>query len=269
MGNQLVSIQSVPRSGSSWLGQIFRSSDQVAFRFQPLFSYAFKGRLDPHSSREEILEFFEDIHRTDDDFVLQRDAAIHVDYPAVQEPATASHVVMKEVRYNNIVRNLMEQVPEIKVIGLVRHPCAVIDSWIHAPREFDPQWSIAEEWRLGAKKNQGRPEEFFGFDKWKEVAQLFVDPENSHPEQMQVVRYADLNADPAARVRNMFEFCGLEFGSSTKEFIHQSRSKEGTDVNSIYRKVREDIAWKDRLPEHIAATIHNEIGSGALARFLV
>ncbi|MBK9627025.1 MAG: sulfotransferase [Flavobacteriales bacterium] len=167
MGNQLVSIQSVPRSGSSWLGQIFRSSDQVAFRFQPLFSYAFKGRLDPHSSREEILEFFEDIHRTDDDFVLQRDAAIHVDYPAVQEPATASHVVMKEVRYNNIVRNLLEQVPEIKVIGLVRHPCAVIDSWIHAPREFDPQWSIAEEWRLGAKKNQGRPEEFFGFDKWK------------------------------------------------------------------------------------------------------
>ena len=34
-----VAIFGVPRSGTSWLGQIFNSSPMVAYRFQPLFSY--------------------------------------------------------------------------------------------------------------------------------------------------------------------------------------------------------------------------------------
>ncbi len=267
--SNFLSIQSVPRSGSSWLGQIFRSSERVAFRFQPLFSYAFKGQLDVNSTREEIRGFFEDIYRTTDAFVLQRDRAIHVDYPEVTERQDVTHLVMKEVRYNNLVRNMVEQVPEIKIIGLVRHPCAVIDSWINAPREFKPEWKVEEEWRSGAKKNLGRPEEAFGFDKWKEVAELFTDLEASHPKQVKVLRYADLNADPITVVKDLFRFCDLEFGSSVEDFIHQSRSKEGADANSVYRKVREDIAWKERLPLYIAATIHHEIGSGALSRFLV
>lgn len=264
----LVSIQSVPRSGSSWLGQIFRSSPDVAFRFQPLFSYAFKDRLGPASSRAEILQFFEDIRDSSDDFIHQRDRAIHVEYPDVVESTDATHVVMKEVRYNNIVRNMLEQVPEVKVIGLVRHPCAVIDSWVHAPREFKPEWKVEEEWRSGAKKNQGRQEEAFGFDKWKEVAQLFMDLEREYPERMKVVRYADLNTEPYSTVKELFGFCGLEFGKATEAFIKQSRTKEGADANSIYRLERADIIWKDRLPEHIAEAIFAEIGNGPLSRFV-
>jgi len=266
---QLVTIQCVPRSGSSWLGQIFRSSPEVVFRFQPLFSYAFKGRLGPNSSREEILQFFQDIRGTDDDFVLQRDRSIHVDYPVIPERMDASHTVMKEVRFNNIVRNLVEQVPELKVIGLVRHPCAVIDSWINAPREFKPEWDIKEEWRSGAKKNLDRPEEAFGFDKWKEVAQLFVDLEQERPDQVKVVQYTHLNADPKVVVADLFRFCGLIFGAPTIDFIDQSRSKEGSDANSIYRTVRDDVAWKERLPKHIADTILAEVGAGPLSRFLI
>ena len=40
-----IAIHSAPRSGSSWLGQILNSSPKVCFRFQPLFSYAFKDYL--------------------------------------------------------------------------------------------------------------------------------------------------------------------------------------------------------------------------------
>jgi len=269
MDHQLVSIQSVPRSGSSWLGQIFRSSVQVAFRYQPLFSYAFKGRLDERCNRKEILEFFEEIRRTDDDFVLQQDAAIHVDHPVVHERDMVSHIVMKEVRYNHIIRNMLEQVPELKVIGLVRHPCAVLDSWINAPREFEKQWNLQEEWRSGARKNQDRPEEFFGFDKWKEVAQLFIDLEQEYPDQMKVVRYADLNADPQAVVKEIFTFCDLPFEAETEAFILESRNTEGNDTYSVYRKAREDVAWKSRLPKPIADEILEEVGSCSLSRFLV
>ena len=265
----IIAIQSVPRSGSSWLGQIFKSSPRVEFRFQPLFSYAFKGRLGPASSAEEIRRFFEDIQATTDDFVLQKDRSIHGDYPELEERSEVTHLVMKEVRYNHIVRNMVEQLPELKVIGLVRHPCAVLDSWIHAPREFKPEWTVEEQWRSGALKNQGRPEEFFGYDKWKEVAELFVELEASRPDQMKVVRYADLNADPIATVKDLFSFCGLECGPETESFIRASRSKEGTDANSVYRLERPDDAWKARLPGHISETIIADLMEGPLARFLV
>ncbi|MCW5898881.1 MAG: sulfotransferase [Flavobacteriales bacterium] len=268
MNEQLVSIQSVPRSGSSWLGQIFRSSPRVAYRFQPLFSYAFKGRLNGSSTREEIVRFFQDIKRTEDDFVLQKVGHIHVEYPSWAESPDTSHIVMKEVRYNHIVRRMVEQVPGLKVVGLVRHPCAVIDSWIHAPREFRPEWNVDEEWRSGASKNQNRPEEFFGFDKWKEVAQLFLDLEREHPSQVKVVRYADLNADPIEVVRDVFAFCALDLGPETVAFIEQSRSRQGEDANSIYRLERPDTAWRDRLPASIARTIQDELSGGPLSRFL-
>ena len=56
-----IAIHSVPRSGSSWLGQILNSSPKVCFRFQPLFSYAFKDYLNEKSSQEDIMTFFEQI----------------------------------------------------------------------------------------------------------------------------------------------------------------------------------------------------------------
>ncbi|HRH37965.1 MAG TPA: sulfotransferase, partial [Flavobacteriales bacterium] len=171
---QLVAIHGVPRSGTSWLAQIFRSAPEVMLRFQPLFSYAFKDRLNPSSTREETLRFFHELERTNDNFVLQRDPNIHVDYPEFIEQAGATHLVYKEVRYNHILENLMRQVPELRVIGLVRHPCAVLHSWINAPREFKPEWNVMEQWRIGALKNAGRPEEFYGFEKWVEVAELFL-----------------------------------------------------------------------------------------------
>lgn len=265
---ELVTIQGVPRSGTSWLGQIFKSSPAVALRFQPLFSYAFKNRLSPNSTREECLRFFGDILRTKDPFVLQMDPNIHVDYPTFTESEAPTHLVMKEVRYNHILPNLMTVLPEIKVVGLVRHPCAVIDSWIHAPREFKPEWSVQEQWRSGALKNQGRSEECFGFDKWKEVALLFTELEKRHPDRMKVVRYADLNADPMATVQDLFRFCDLEFGPSTDAFIHSSRSTDGNDDNSVYRRARADIAWQKRLPANISKAILGELNGSVLARFV-
>ena len=268
MPMELIGIHGVPRSGTSWLAQIFRSCPSVLLRFQPLFSYAFKGRLTPVSSRDEILDFFDELRDTQDAFVLQKDPNIHVEYPEFEEQLAATHLVYKEVRYNHILRNLTAQVPELKLIGLVRHPCAVIDSWINAPREFKPEWSVDEEWRSGALKNQGRPEECFGFDKWKEVAELFLALEAELPGQVRVVRYADLNADPVRVVEELFAFCGLHFGSETRDFIGESRSRPGSDANSVYRLVRPDDAWRARLPKAIAESIIAELEGGPLARFL-
>ena len=60
---QRIAIHSVPRSGSTWLGQIFNSSSLVIYKYQPLFSYAFKGRLSPQSTNNKIVQFFDEIPR--------------------------------------------------------------------------------------------------------------------------------------------------------------------------------------------------------------
>ena len=64
-----IAIFSVPRSGSTWLGQIFNSSPYVAYRFQPNFAYSFSEHLTENATRLEIENFYERLLKTDDPFV--------------------------------------------------------------------------------------------------------------------------------------------------------------------------------------------------------
>lgn len=263
-----IAIQSVPRSGSSWLGEIFNSAPQVAYRYQPLFSYGHKDRLGPSSTRPDLLAFFDELLATIDSFVLQNDPVIHKDRADFEKFPKPTHLVMKHVRYNHLIQGWMEALPELRVIGLVRHPCAVLDSWMHTPKEFHPEWDFQDQWRSGALKNQGRPEDCYGFDKWKEVASLFIQLEAQFPEQFRVLRYADLNADPIVVMEELFSFCRLPYGPSTVAFITKSRSKAGNGAYSVFREARPDEAWKTRLPRNIAATVLGELADTPLARFL-
>ena len=52
-----VAIHGAPRSGTTWLGQIFNASPRTQYRYQPLFSYRFKGQLQPTSSASEVARF--------------------------------------------------------------------------------------------------------------------------------------------------------------------------------------------------------------------
>ena len=98
-----VAIHAVPRSGSSWLGQILNSSEKVCYRFQPLFSYAFKDFLNEHSTKKEILTFFDKITRSNDNFLLQTDKINSGEYPIFRKEENFAHVVYKEVRYHHIL----------------------------------------------------------------------------------------------------------------------------------------------------------------------
>lgn len=263
-----VAIHSAPRSGSSWLGQIFKSSKRVEFRYQPLFSYAFKGFLDERSDRGRILEFLRAIHGSEDDYIHQRVRDVYVEYPDLGEREQVTHLVYKEVRYHHVLENVIRKVPEMRVVGLVRHPCAVLDSWLNAPREFKDGWSVEEEWRFAPKKNAGLPEEFNGFERWLELTRIFLRLEMEFADQFMVVRYHDLNSSPHEIVPVIFEHCGLPIGEETHAFIDSSRSKEGADANSIYRLARADVRWQERLPAHIADEVLSRTREAGLDRFL-
>ena len=262
-----IGIFGTPRSGTSWLGHIFNSHPDVTLRFQPLFSYGHKGSLTPRSSAEEVRTFFEEILYTHDAFAMMT-SETQRDYPVFQKTAQPTHIVFKETRYLHIIKNILAQCNEVKIIGIIRNPLAVLSSWVSAPKEFNPEWDINSEWRLAPSKNQNKPEEFFGFDKWKESAEAFLRFKSQFPQQFLLVRYDELNRAPFDTTKRLFDFCGLNIEDQVQEFLIASKSRHDPDPYSVFRAKANDAHWQDVLPEQITKKIMLELKNTPLDIFL-
>ena len=262
-----IAIFGVPRSGTTWLSQILNSHPDVALRFQPLFSYGHKGSLSERSSAAEIRTFFEAILCTQDAFALMA-TEMQKNYPAFQKAVTPTHIVFKETRYLNIIENILTQCSEVKIIGIVRNPLAVLASWILAPKEFNPEWDINSEWRGAPSKNQNRPEEFYGFDKWKEIAEAFLRFKSQFPRQFLLVSYDELNRAPLDTTKKLFDFCGLNVSDQVQEFLVASKSRHDPDPYSVFRAKANDDRWQDILPDEITKKIMLELKNTPLDIFL-
>jgi hypothetical protein len=262
----LIGLHGAPRSGTSWLGALFDSHARVAYRYQPFFAYAFRGRVDARSNAADIARFFDDLYATDDAFVTQSgDARLARSAPTfLKEPAT--HLVYKEVRFHDLIEPLLRAMPDAKYIGIVRDPRAVLASWFNAPREFKTEWTRSAEWRHAPGKNAGLAENWFGFERWRELANLFVDLEKRYAERFRIVRYEALVADPSNVLDALFRFAGLAAGEQTARFIADSTSKDDEDPYGVYRRHGDPrIAGVDR---GISDAILRELSGTSLERFV-
>ena len=267
----IISIHGVPRSGTSWLGQIFDSHPDVAYRHQPLFAYRFKDRLNLTSTSEEIYRFLDELYNiTDDDFILDisRRKSVNDFWQNAIKNEKPQHLVMKMVRYHHLLRTFLERVNDIKIIGIIRHPCAVINSWLQAPKEFRNEWNAHEEWRYAPQKNAGRIEEFNGFEKWKEIVYLFLNLKKEFPNNFYLVRYEDLISFPIQEVTNMFSFTGLETKQQTLDYINASHSKNDPDPYSVNKYPNTNQKWKTELDPLIANEIITDIQGTSLEQYI-
>ena len=264
----IIGIQGVPRSGTSWLAQIFNSHPDVNFKFQPLFSYAFKDYLNEHSSAAEVKRFFKEIAASDDYFLNLRDPVIHQNYPDFDKNDTYSTLVFKQIRYHYLIENMLGKNPVVKFVFTIRNPLAVMNSWIHTAMEFKPDWSLDEEWRNAEKKNQNRIEEYFGYNKWKEAVNIFLDLNIKYPKRTKIVIYNDLLLNTELTVNELFTFSGLSFDDQTRKFIKESKKRNDADPNSVYKKKTNDDAWKRNIPEHIIEAVYEDLANDRLRVYL-
>ncbi len=264
-----IAIHSVPRSGSTWLGSIFDSSPNVLYKYQPLFSYALKGSLTPESSTEEIKVFFSKLEQTEDVFIEQKEAKEKGIVPKFHKESLST-IVYKEVRYNNILKNLLLKDEEIKIIGLIRNPLAVLSSWYKAPREFrkDLGWKFEEEWRFAEKKNQNKPEEFFGYEKWKQTAHLFEQLNKEYPERFYLVKYEDLLNKTEETVKQLFNFSNLNYTKQTEEFINASKNKHNDDVYSVFKIKTDNNNLQKFLPQQIIEEVNKDLKIGSMEKYI-
>lgn len=259
-----IAIHSVPRSGSSWLGEIINSSPVVSYSYQPLFSYEFKSALNENSSDNSIRSFFNAISKSDDDFLNQTSDRLEGKKPTFDKEPNIKAVAYKEVRYNHIIDNLISKTNDVKVVGLIRDPVEVINSWYHAPREFrkDLNWNLEVELYHAEKKNLGRPEEFFGLLKWIEVAQLFESIQQKYPQQFLLVKYCDLVNNRDFVVKNIFKFLDLNYTEQTENFLHGKFDVQGT------YSVMKSSASKVSLSEDIICKIIAEVSRAGLSHYI-
>ena len=264
-----LAIHSAPRSGSTWLGNLFNSHPNVKFSYQPLFSYAFKNYLNPNSSNEEIESFFESIFNSNDDFINQKAGIEKGIIPEFRKNTTLSHNCYKEVRYHHILENILEKNSNFKLILLIRNPLAVLESWRQAPREFrkDLGWNFKQEWLSAPKKNEDKPESFYGYEKWKESTIMFHKLHSEYPQRVKLVRYLDLINDTVNTVEELFDFVDLDIDPQTSKFIEDSKSANHSDAYSVYKTKSEDDGWK-QLPNSIIDYVTNDLENTQLERYI-
>lgn len=266
---QKIAIHGVPRSGTTWVGEIINSSPNTAYRYQPLFSYAHKDFLTTASSKTEINDFFTRILNCEDDFTNQKAKRESGDFPKFKKDYV-THVIYKEVRYINILFNIMRKTDDVTLVAVIRNPLSVINSWLRAPREFrrDLGWSEKEEWRYALKKNLNQPEEFHGYEKWKVATNIFLQLKNIFPDRVYIQKYRDLLEKPADESQNLFDFLQLEVTEQTRAFLRNSASVEREDAYAVFRKDQTDDKWKDELDTAIAEEILTDLKGTNLEKFV-
>lgn len=252
-----VGLFCVPRSGSTWLGEIINSCPEVKYKFQPNFAYSFEHELTDYSTQSEIETFFEKLYNTDDAFINGNLSISGQQKTYNFDKRDITTLCFKETHFLNIIENLLKS-SSIKVVGLVRSPFAVINSWLNIPKEFKPEWDISQEWEKAERKNKGLKTHYFGYDKWKEASFLFLKLRAFYPNQFYLMNYDDLITDIDSQVKMLFQFLEMPYTSQTVDFITQSSLSQNDDAYSVFKQKRNDLGWQSSLPEFIQNDIKKD-----------
>lgn len=248
----IVSIHSVPRSGSTWLLSIFDSLLQTKCVYQPLWSYEFKNRLSETSTQDDFNQFIEDIKKSKDDYCCMK-TNFHTNngendiltFPKQD----INHVVMKHVTHHYLIEKFIESNKDIKIVRLVRKPELVIESQMKAKNEH------LQDWLNGTDKNIFK-ECYFGFNKWLELNTYFTKLKEKYPDNVYLISYDDLLKNPQFEIEKLFDYCGFKIEESTINFINESMLKHNNYDYSVFRNKEKLVAKECQLDQEIINYIH-------------
>lgn len=267
MFKQVILLTGMPRSGTSWLSQIFDSSPLVRFRLSPLFSYEFKNELDEHSGAAEWQSLLERAYLSDTEFLDQSYRRRAGDYPTfAHKEAVPPVLVIKDTRFHNLTEQMLAHVENLKIIAIVRHPCGAIHSWLTAPREFPAAADPMQEWRRGGCRKTGFGE-YWGFEDWKNVSAMFMRLASNFPAQVMLQRYEALVRSAGRETRRMFSFCGLPFTSQTEGFLGVSQQEHVDNEYAVFKRPNVADRWRTELQPEIRDAILADIAGTEFARF--
>lgn len=267
-GLKYVFLIGMPRSGTSWLSQIFDSSPEVRFRLSPLFSYALKNAVDIKSSKDEWAEYLDKVYNTEDGFMSQTVRRKEGKYPIFEEKANNPvFLVIKNTRYHNLTERMLELFDDIKIIYIVRHPCGAINSWLKSKKEFPQGADPLKEWKSG-KCRKIYPEEFWGFDDWKKVTRMYLELTEKFPYKIGIIKYEDLVNNPIDVTNRVFEFVGIRLTKQTENFLIECHKTHDVDEYAVFKNKNVKDRWKNELNQKIIEKIYKDLKGTELEAFI-
>lgn len=260
---KVVSIHSAPRSGSSWLQTIFEAHPNITTKYQPLFSYDHKNCITVDSTEEDFNNFINDMLLNDNEFVNRR-SGYHKDENNIIPEFDKNEItalVMKHVRYHNLIETFIKLHPGIKIIGLVRSPYGVVNSTVHNEREHPSDLVGKYEWLTGSYKNSTCEENYFGYQKWKEVVDIFESVLEKYPDNIRIVQYETIVKHPEIQLRELFKFIDVEFNDNVMDFVNESWKEElsNDSTTSVFKTTNVIDKWKNQLDSEIIDYIRKDI----------
>jgi hypothetical protein len=266
MIDKVVYIGGVARSGTSWIGQILNSCPKVSFRFQPLFSYEFRGRIDEDSSSSDYESFYQELFHNNSSFLTQIDKVEKGLYPRFIKE-NESILVFKENRFQSVIEPMLRKSKKLNFIGIIRNPIATLYSWTQNEKEFPAGSDILREWRFGGCKNKSN-EDYFGYYKWKEVAHLYLDLKDKYPERVEIIHYDQLLKNTDVKVKELFNKFKITYTSQTAEFLNATNKRDDENYYSVYKGKTDKEKWKKGLPQYIIDEITEDLKGTRLEQFL-
>ena len=112
-------------------------------------------------------------------------------------------------------------------------------------------------------------EEFFGYYKWKEVANLYLDLKDKWPRRVYLIRYEDLVINAEKQVENLYQFAGLQFHTQTKEFLSQCNRTIVNTPYSVFKPKNVKNRWREDFPKTISDEIYADLSKTRLEQFLI
>ena len=269
MFNKIISIHGVPRSGTTWLGQILNSDCSVRYKYQPLFSFAFKGRITLQSKKNDVEKYFEELYLRKNDF-LDQIGQIQKGYSPnfIEKEALPKTLMTKMVRYHYLIPHFLQIINPMKFVCIIRNPLAVLNSFQNSPQEFNQDLNFLDEWYYAQTKNYFRPEEYFGFAKWKEYVKLVHVMKEQFPERIYILRYEDLLKDTLNQTQKIFTYADLTINQQTIDFIKKSTSVVVDDVYSVYKGKKNNDEWKSQLDSKIIERVNQELNNTEFVQYL-
>lgn len=267
MMRHVIWITGMPRSGTNWLAQIFASCPAVRLKLCPLFSYEFKNALDSTSTGKQWRVFFEQVYDTpgrylDQDYLRQAGAVPEF----MDKDPEPENLVIKSTRFHDLTPSILEKHQSIRFVGIVRHPCATIHSWLTNPLEYPKTENPDDQWRTGECRKNG-PGEFWGFDDWKLVANQHMALAEKYPERFFLIRYEDFVKNALHSTIDLFTKLNLPFTEQTKRFVKDSQNVHNEHKRAVFKSPSVKDRWRKEMDPIIMDSILAEIEGTSLARF--
>jgi len=179
--------------------------------------------------------------------------------PDLLRSGASPTVVMKSVNARGLARLFLEAMPDCRMVFILRHPCGQVGSLVRglASGVFDPPDRAEVLGTPQARQFGLTPERFATLEPveqwswhWAILNQKAYD-ELADSTRVKFVLYEDLAANPQARVRELFAFCGLDWAAQTASFLDQSMTYAGK--SGYYGVKRDSLAaaqkWRSEVPE--------------------